>query len=143
MTLPNKIKSALQEIVLAVLQVMQDDVSNSKVPLRAASELKITSATTFELPDKIKPDYGIWLIFVLHKLEKQLTYTAFCKAIDENPQISPQLNTMIGTTEFRRRINHDDVIRSVVWRYLEKTNYQLEFDQDVFDTGMNPFSWTV
>jgi hypothetical protein len=64
MTLTTDIETSLREVLIAALQVMQDDVSNSKVPLRAVSELRITSPTRFTLLDKLKPDYRIWLTLI-------------------------------------------------------------------------------
>jgi len=129
----NEIKSSLQELLVELLCAMQDDASNSRVPLRAVSELNITGPNTFKFQDKLKPDYGIWLILLCIKVKNHSSFAVFCKAMDEHPEIGKQLNTMVGSTESQMRIDHDYVLRLFVSKYLEKTNTDAVFNQAAFD----------
>lgn len=133
MTLPKKIKLALQEVLLAILEIMQENFSSSNMPWRVAHQLKITGRGSSTMADKIEPDYGIWLVGVSQKIKNRSSYHAFCRAIDADGTLSRQLNTLIGTMEARRRIDHDHVILSFAWRYLEATDYRFTFDQSIFE----------
>ncbi len=132
MPLNPSIYDSLKQLTIKAVEEVH---TSSGVPLKIAARINIPDRNRASRIDELEPDFWPIIVKVVNRNVAIPLFKTFQNAIESDPVIGPQLNTLVGTYQWLRRIEARDVFNGVLTQQVKKDKEKIVFDEKLFETS--------